>query len=77
MVIVIVVPGGPSPKNSGSVLVTISPSSRLPKVTVSADGVAISSGTSNPEEESPSCGKLMLAVGTPPASPLDSKLRKS
>lgn len=46
---VMVVWGGASPKNSGSVVVITSPSLILCKVTVWEEGVAISSGTSNPE----------------------------
>ena len=72
----IVVPGGPSPKNSGSVLVTTSPSSKLSKVTVSAEGVAISSGTSNPDDGVASSGRLISALGTPPIS-LGDKFLKS
>lgn len=41
IVTVMSVPGGPSPRNSGVIVVMISPSPTLSKVTVSADEVAI------------------------------------
>ena len=62
-VIVIVVPEGPSPKNSGFVEVTISPSSTLSKVTVVAEGVADFSSTSNLDEGVASSGRPMEALG--------------
>ena len=68
IVIVKVVPGGPSPKNSGSVLVTISPSSKLSSVTVSDEGVAISPETSKPEEGVVPSGSSIIALGMPPSS---------
>lgn len=63
-VIMIVVPEGPSPKNSGFVEVTISPSSMLSRVTVFAEGVAaVFSSTSNLDEGVASSGRPMEALG--------------
>lgn len=63
-----VVPGGPSPKNSGLVVLTISPSSTLSRTTVSAEEVAISpSGTVNLDEGVLSSGSPILASGRPEA----------
>ena len=64
-VIVTAVPAGPSPKNSGLVEVTTSPSLRLVKVTVFADGVAVSSGIVKPEEGVASEGSPIEAFGIP------------
>jgi len=62
-VMVKVVLGGPSPKNSGLVLVTTSPSSRLSRVTVSDEGVGISLGTSKPDDGVGSSGNSIVALG--------------
>jgi len=64
-VIVMVVPEGPSPKNSGFVEVIISPSSMLSRVTVFAEGVAVFSSTSNLDEGVAVSGRPMEALGIP------------
>ncbi len=62
-VIVRVTPGGPSPKNAGFVVVTISPSSKLSKVTVEAEGVAVFSGTVKPDDGVEISGSPIEALG--------------
>ena len=66
-VIVKVVPAGASPKNSGWVELTISPSETLSKVTVVAEGVAVPPSTSKPEEGVASSGSPTVALGISPA----------
>ena len=68
MVISIVVPAGPPPKNSGRVEVTTSCSSILSRVTVFADGVAISFATLKPDEGVDCCGTVISALGRLPSS---------
>ena len=63
-VMVNVVPGGASPKNSGWVVDTVSPWATLSRVTVVAEGVEIFSPTSNPEEGVAVSGSSTDALGT-------------
>ena len=63
-VIVIAVAEGPSPKNSGSAVVTTSPSSMLSMVTGFPDAEAVLSGVSKPDSNC-SCGISSWAWGRP------------
>lgn len=62
---VISVPGGPSPKNSGSVVEITSASSTLSKVTTSVEDGVVSSGTLKPDDFVASSGIPTEASGRP------------
>ena len=62
-VMVKIVAGGAFPKSSGWVVLTVSPSLMLSKVTIWEEGLAVPAGISKPETDDVSSGAVICASG--------------